>query len=146
VYRVVLDPGVLIAALISARGAPRALLRAWVDGAFELLVSPHLLGELGRVLSRPKFRRYVSEREARAYVALLQRFATLQPDVESPPHLTPDPGDDYLLALAQSQSADFLISGDPDLCELKNAEPPVLTPRAFLNRLQRRLPPTASRL
>ena len=135
-YRVVLDPGVLIAALISAKGAPRALVRAWMDGAFDLLASPNLLAELGRVLDRPKFRRYASEREVRAFVAFLQRFATLCADVESPARLSPDPGDDYLLALARSQSADFLVSGDPDLCQLKNTEPPVLTPRTLLNRLK----------
>jgi putative PIN family toxin of toxin-antitoxin system len=132
---VVLDPGVLIAALISAKGAPRALVRAWIEGAFELLISPKLLAELGRVLVRPKFRRYATEREARAYVALLERFATLCADVEWPARLSPDPGDDYLLALARSHSADFLVSGDADLCQLKNTAPPVLTPRAFLNRL-----------
>ncbi len=135
-YRVILNPGVLVAALISAKGAPQALLRAWMDGAFELLVSRNLLAELGRVLERPKFRRYATEREARAYVALLQRFATLCDDVESPARLSPDPGDDYLLALAHFHSADFLVSGDPHLCQLKNTEPPVLTPRALLNRLR----------
>jgi putative PIN family toxin of toxin-antitoxin system len=135
VWRIVLDPGVLIAALISAKGAPRALVRAWIEGAFELLVSPKLLAELARVLGRPKFRRYATEREARAFVAFLQRFATLCADVESPDRLTPDPGDDYLLALARSHSANFLVSGDADLCQLEGTEPPVLTPRAFLNRL-----------
>ncbi len=97
-YRVVLDPGVLIAALISSKGAPRALLQAWMDGALELLVSPNLFAELARVLGREKFRRYTSEREAQAYVAFLRRFATLRADVESPARLSPDPGDDYLLA------------------------------------------------
>jgi putative PIN family toxin of toxin-antitoxin system len=135
VYRVVLDPGVLIAALISGKGAPRALLAAWIGGAFELIVSPHLLAELGRVLARTKFRRYVSEREVRAYLALLQRCATRCDDAPSPARLSRDPGDDYLLALAHAQRADFLVSGDPDLCLLKATEPPVLTPKAFLNRM-----------
>ncbi len=133
--RVVIDPGVLVAALISARGAPRELVRAWINGTFELLVSHKLVAELHRVLLRQKFRPYVSEREVKAYVAFLRRFAIECPDGEPAPGLTPDPGDDYLLALAGSQSADFLISGDPHLCEMKNAEPPILTPRAFLNLL-----------
>jgi putative PIN family toxin of toxin-antitoxin system len=136
VYRVVLDPGVLIAALISDKGAPRALLCAWLDGVFELLVSPDLLAELGRVLERQKFRRYASEREARLYVAFLKRFATLCPDTDSPARQSADPGDDYLLALAQNQGANFLVSGDPHLCQIERTEPPVLTPRAFLNRLE----------
>ncbi len=135
-YRVILDPGVLIAALISAKGAPRDLLRAWINGGFELLVSPKLLAELVRVLRRDKFRRYTSEREALAYVSLFQRFATHCADVESPPRLSPDSDDDYLLALAHSQSADYLISGDSHLTQLRNAEPPVLTPRGFLHRLE----------
>lgn len=134
-WRVVIDPGVLIAAFISNEGAPRALVRAWIDGAFELLVSRKLLAELARVLARPKFRRYTTEREAQAFVTFLERFATLCEDVERPARLSPDPGDDYLLALASSHSANFLISGDADIIDLKNADPPVLTPRAFLNKL-----------
>ena len=134
-WRVVLDPGVLIAAFISAKGAPRALLRAWIGGAFELLVSPKLLAELARVLGRPKFRRYTTEREAQAFVAFLEHFAMLCEDVELPVRLSPDPGDDHLLALASSHSANFLVSGDADIIHLKNIEPPVLTPRAFLNKL-----------
>jgi uncharacterized protein len=99
-------------------------------------VSAKLLAELSRVLERPKFRSYLTARDARAYVGLLERFSTLCPDVESPPRASPDPGDDYLLALARLQSANFLVSGDAHLCGLKNAEPPVLTPRTFLNRLK----------
>ena len=134
-YRVVLDPSVSIAALISAKGAPRALVREWLDGAFELLVSASLLAELRRVLEREKFRPYVSEREAHAYSAFVERFASVLPDVDSPPRISPDPSDDYLLALAHSQAADFLVSGDPHLYRLERSEPPILTPRAFLNRL-----------
>ena len=134
-WRVVLDPGVLIAAFISGKGAPRALFRAWIDGAFELLVSPKLLAELARVLARPKFRRYSTTREARAFVALLQRFATQCADVMSPARMSADPGDDYLLALAGSQFADYLVSGDAHLCQLENTQPPVVNPRDFLDRL-----------
>ena len=49
--------------------------------------------------------------------------------------LTPDPGDDYLVALARAAKVHVLVSGDPHLSELKQARPPVLTPRAFLRRL-----------
>jgi hypothetical protein len=49
--------------------------------------------------------------------------------------LSPDPDDDYLLALAQATSTDYLISGDAHLTGLANPQPPVLTPRAFLDLL-----------
>jgi putative PIN family toxin of toxin-antitoxin system len=124
-----------MAALISSKGAPRALLLAWIAGTFELLVSPNLLAELGRVLKRPKFRRYVTEREAREFVAPLERFATVCDDPPDPPRLTPDPSDDYLAALAQTHAADFLVSGDPDLIGLRSLRLRIVPPRAFLSDL-----------
>jgi putative PIN family toxin of toxin-antitoxin system len=126
---------VLISALISGKGAPRNLLWLWLEGAFEVIVCPLLLTELEHVLLRPKFRPYVTTPEARAYVALLHRLSSRVPDPEVTAGLTADPGDDYLVALARSAKAHFLVSGDPHLTELKQVRPPVLTPRAFLRRL-----------
>lgn len=54
--RVVVDPNILVAALISPRGAPAALYGGLAGGRFELIASPQLLAELERVLSREKFR------------------------------------------------------------------------------------------
>lgn len=54
--RAVLDPNVLVSAVLSPRGAPADVLRAWHDGRFELVVSPHLLDGLERVLAYPKLR------------------------------------------------------------------------------------------
>jgi putative PIN family toxin of toxin-antitoxin system len=126
---------VLISGLISAKGAPRGLLWLWLDGSFELIVCPVLLAELERVLLRPKFGPYVTVQEVRAYVALLQRLSSVELDPEATAGLTADPGDDYLVALARAAGAHVLISGDPHLTELKQARPPVLTPRVFLKRL-----------
>jgi putative PIN family toxin of toxin-antitoxin system len=134
--RAVLDPGVLIAALISAAGAPRALLALWLEGGFELIGSPQLLAELERVLLRKKFRFYLTEPEVREFLELLLRFATIVPDPPPLPGVTPDPKDDYLVALARSSGARVLVSGDHHLCDLADPQPPVLTPRAFLSRLQ----------
>jgi uncharacterized protein len=107
----------------------------WLEGSFELIVCPLLLAELEKVLLRPKFRPYVTAREARVYIALLRRLASVEPDPEITAGLTPDPGDDYLVALSRAATAHFLVSGDPHLTELKQAVPAVLTPRTFLRRL-----------
>lgn len=132
-YRVVIDPRVLIAALLSSNGAPAMLVRAWLEGRFDLIACPHLLAELGSVLLRSRFRPFVTEEQAREYVGLFHRFATLVSGSEIQPGLTPDPGNDYLVALAQSVRAQFLISGDAHLTGLTSPFPPVLTPRAFLD-------------
>lgn len=100
------------------------------------MVSPNLLRELGQVLARDKFRRYVSLDEAEQYVRMVRRGAIVVGDPAEVPPVTPDPKDDYLVALARAADARFLVSGDPHLSELVDPTPPVLTPRAFLDRLE----------
>jgi len=50
----VLDPNVIISALLSPNGSPARVVQAWLDGGYELVVSPLLLGELDRALDHPK--------------------------------------------------------------------------------------------
>ncbi|MGH7727536.1 MAG: PIN domain-containing protein [Vulcanimicrobiaceae bacterium] len=95
----------MIAGLISAGGAPRELLLRWLAGEFELLVSPALLDEFERVLLRPKFRGYVAEAEVRSFIAIVRRLASVVADPFVRSGLTPDPHDDYLVALAQTTRA-----------------------------------------
>ena len=130
--RAVLDPNVLISALLAPTGVPAALLRRWLDGDFELVVSEQLLAELRRALTYPKLRSHISGDEAEAFIELLQRAGTIAPDAASPPRISRDLGDDYLLALARSTAA-VLVSGDEDLLEVRDA--PVESPRSFMSKL-----------
>lgn len=133
--RVVIDPGVLIAALISSDGAPARLYLMWRGGFFELVTCEHLLGELETVLHRPKFRKYVTEEQVRQYVASIRADSIVLPDPPVEVGLTPDPGDDYLVALARTATAELLVSGDCHLTRLVKPDPPVLTPSEFLELL-----------
>jgi putative PIN family toxin of toxin-antitoxin system len=137
VLRVVLDPGVLISAVLSRSGAPARIIDAWRDGEFDLLVSPRLLDELEEVLLRPRFEAYATPEQVRAYVDGLAVEGVAFDDPDDPPQVTRDPNDDYLFALAVTAGADFLVSGDKDLTSV--ADPPcaVLAPRTFLDRLRR---------
>lgn len=133
--RAVLDPNVLISALISPAGASAGILLELRAGAFELVTSPRLLAELRSVLRRQKFRRYVTAAEAEQYVALIRRESTVMDDPEpSPVSLSEDPGDEYLISLARAARADALVSGDPHLTRLRS-KIPVRTPRDFLEAL-----------
>jgi uncharacterized protein len=128
---------VLIAALLSRAGAPAQILLSWIEGGFEFVVSPNLLNELKAVLLRPKFRKYVTVDEVRSYLALLEHGASVVIDPEPRPRLAPDPGDDYLIALARAAAAHFLVSGDAHLTGLRGSQPSIVTPRAFLSALQK---------
>ena len=131
--RVVLDPNVLISALISPQGPSAEVLDAWVRERFELVVSEKLLAELDDVLDRPKFRRWVAEIDCLRFVSGLAKSATIVADPPSPAGLSPDPDDDYLIALARTAGADYLVSGDRHLTELVDPTPPILTPRGLLD-------------
>lgn len=130
--RAVLDCNVLIAAVLSPKGPPNRLLSAWREGRFELIVSPELLFELVTALNYPKIVKRVSAPEAEEFVRMLAGQARLvnDPDVELVARSV-DPGDDYLIALAQHERA-ALVSGDRHLLELVGTIP-VMTPRKYLN-------------
>jgi uncharacterized protein len=134
--RAVVDPNVLVSAFISQRGgSPDLIVRAWREGAFELVVSPHLIAELAEVLDRPKFALQASYGRAEAYIAALAGDAIQIDDPPDPPAASPDGGDDYLIALARVSRADVIVSGDRHLTELVDPTPPVLTPRQFIEQL-----------
>lgn len=44
-------------------------------------------------------------------------------DPSPQPDMTPDPGDDYLVALAQKADAQCILSGDAHLTELTDPKP-----------------------
>ena len=134
--RVVCDVGVVVSGLLSTEGPPGRLLDQWRDGAFDLIVSPLWLAKLEHVLARPKIARYLGARDAEELLAAIRVQAELLPDPPTPPGLTPDPDDDYLVALAQTAAADYLVSGDAHLTGLAGVDPPVITPRTFAELLE----------
>ena len=134
--RVVLDANVLISAAI-AQGPSHRIVQAWLrDETFELVICDRLLGEVRSVLTqRPRLRKWISLEGAEQYVRTLATLADVQPDPAPGPALTRDPDDDYVIHLARSHHADFVVSGDDDLLEWAEQEPPVIAPAEFEIRL-----------
>lgn len=135
--RVVLDCNVFVSALLSPNGSPARILDGWADGDFELTVSPLLLAELERVLSRPKFAVSIDRAQVDGLVTGLMENGLLFEDPPADPGLTPDPGDDYLVALARVAGAQCIVSGDAHLRQLVDAVP-VLPPARHASHLARR--------
>jgi putative PIN family toxin of toxin-antitoxin system len=137
VPRAVLDPNVLVSALISRVGPSALILVALRDGPFELVTSPLVLRELSDVLGREKFRRYATQAEVEAYVLLVRTESVVIDDPEQGEPLGDDPDDKYLIALARAARVDALVSGDPHLLRLRDRIP-VQTPREFLEAIGER--------
>ncbi len=131
--RAVLDVNILIAALLSPAGTPAELVSRWLAGEFELVTSEALLAELAQALAYPEVRRHVRADEATTFVRMLRSGTLVAPDPPNPSHRSADPGDDYLVALAEAERA-VLVSGDQHLLELADRFP-IETAREFLDRV-----------
>jgi putative PIN family toxin of toxin-antitoxin system len=131
--RFVFDTNVLVSASLLPNSKPRkALDLAFNQG--KLLLSLAALAELCEVLSRKRFRRYISEEDIRIFIAVLTREAEWV-DVDVRITACRDPKDDKFLELAVSGRATCIISGDSDLLVLSPfQEIPIVTPQAILEK------------
>jgi putative PIN family toxin of toxin-antitoxin system len=133
--RAVVDPGVLVSALLTTEGPPAQILEAWRRGRFELIVSEQLLAELAEVLERPKFTGRISPGDRAAVLGLLREEGVVCVDPPLDDRLTEDADDDYLAALAVSADAQYLVTGDRALGRWRSNVVTVVTPRTFLDQL-----------
>jgi putative PIN family toxin of toxin-antitoxin system len=136
--RVVLDTGILIAALITKDTPPDQIYQAWRKRRFELVTSEWQLYEFRRVSRYPKLRKYLQPIEVGNLINGLRHQARLLeelPDVD----LSEDPDDNPLLAMAIVGDVDYLISGDKrDVLALKKVgKARIITARRFLTILQK---------
>jgi putative PIN family toxin of toxin-antitoxin system len=133
---VVLDANVFVSAAIQ-RGASHRIVQTWLTGAasFEVVMCPVLLDEIREVLTaRPRLRKWTSLETATLFVETIATLVDLADDPVGIEAETRDPDDDYLIALARSNGAELIVSGDKDLLEWRRQEPPVITPSEFEQR------------
>ncbi len=135
--RVVLDTGILIAALITSGTPPDAIYRAWRKKRFELITSEWQLGEFRRVSRYPKLRTYLKSADAGNLVNGLRREATVLAQLPTV-DLSPDPNDNPVLAMALAARADVLVTGDRrDLLALgTTGSTRILSARQFVDELK----------
>ena len=109
--RVVLDTNVLLSALFSRQSTAAKVVNAWRRGAFDLLTCELQLQEIREVTRRPNIRALIRPALAGELVNQLQGMAKW---VENLPPVTrsPDPFDNFLLAMVEAGQADVLVSGD----------------------------------
>ena len=143
--RVVLDANVLVSATLSPRGTPAQILNTWRAEQFNLVISEAILAELDQVFRYPKIAKRLrwSEEQLQAFLDNLAAIAILTPGALTLTVITDDPPDNRYLECAVEGAADYLVSGDRLLLNLKTYQGvPILTPRAFLDIVQRQPKPS----
>ena len=109
--RVVLDTNIIVSALIAPAGKPAAIIDAWLDGKFTLLTCAAHVDELRATLQKPRVAELVKPHKAGRLVNQVKKLAE---DIDPLPRVkrSPDPTDDFLLALSEAGKADYLVTGD----------------------------------
>jgi len=115
--KVIIDTNLWISFLI---GHQKQLVRRMLtDLRFDVYVCSLLVEEIRDVASRDKIRKYVSDADINDLLAIINafcQFVTIEAEVA--PKAVRDPKDLYLLALADTIGADYIVSGDADLTDL----------------------------
>ncbi len=130
--KVVLDANIFVSAAIQ-KGTSHRIVQAWLAGAdFEVVICHSLLAEIRDVLlRRPRLRRWIDLETAQIYITTIETLADVLSDPETGEAITRDADDDYLVALARRELADYIVTGDKDLLDWEAQSPPVISPATF---------------
>lgn len=115
--RVVLDTNILARAHQRAQGPARRVLLHLISGPDVLVLSPHILVELERVLSYPRLlkRSGLNSRDVAEYLESLAELSSLVSPAAVPGSILRDPSDSPILGTALAGKADVLCTRDADL-------------------------------
>ncbi len=121
--RAVIDTGIFVSALIRPQGRTGAVLQALKDKRFTLIYSTDILVEIIDVLGRDKFRSkyHISPDDIAALIDLIRlRGELVIPSQKQT--VCRDPKDDIFLEAALEGEAEYIVSGDFDLLDMKSFE------------------------
>ena len=125
--KIVLDSNVIVAAF-SSRGLCASLFELCLD-RYTIMISDFILAEVSRIL-QDRFK--MPSKNVKTIVDYLQEFCVITSYQKLPKRICRDPYDDEILALAISSEADYIITGDKDLLDLKDYQSiQIVSPRQF---------------
>ena len=114
--KVILDCNIWISFLLSRQEC--LLRRMLMDTRFDIYICEELLAEIVNVARRDKIRKRVSEAELQQLLKIIDAFCEKTTIGHIAESIIRDPKDLYLLSLAETIDADYIVSGDKDLTDL----------------------------
>ena len=134
--RVVLDTNVIISALVFG-GKPRSILQRIMRAEVDLTPSEPIVEELTGVLRRPKFG--FPPEVIRATVGELTSLGDMVKPVGSIDEIPEDAADNRILECAAAGHADYIVTGDHHLLQLRQfKDTKIVTASQFLALLEER--------
>jgi len=121
VLKVVIDTSVMVSVAFPRGELARELRDMIADGNFTLVTSKEIMAELYRVLHYPRILKQfdASKDDINEFIGMIMEHALLTKAQYGLRKITDDPSDDMFLACAMEAKADFIVSRDPHLRNLK---------------------------
>jgi len=114
--KIIIDTNLWISFLLSKRIS--GLDKLFIDKSITVLFSQELLDEFIEVSRRPKLKKYFNIIDLESLLHQINLHAEFV-QVTSESSACRDPKDNFLLSLAIDSNANYLLTGDKDLLELK---------------------------
>ena len=115
--KVIIDTNLWISFLIGHQ--TQLVRRMLTDLRFDVYVCARLVEEIRDVAERDKIRKYVTQTDIDDLLAIINAFCQFAViHTEAPATAIRDPKDLYLLSLAETIGADYIVSGDADLTDI----------------------------
>jgi uncharacterized protein len=136
--RAVLDTNVWVSAILTPGNPPAKILEFALTGKMRLIISTGIIREIVQVLRYPKVEKplkkhRITSQEVNNVILKLLQAAIITPGEILHEGVSDDPADDMIIACALEGRADFIISGDHHLTDLKNYQGiKIVAPSTFL--------------
>ena len=128
--RIIIDTNLWISYLLTKDSKLDRLL---ANNLITLVFSQDLISEFIQVARRPKFKKYFNTSDLEQLLKSISTKAIFI-EVFSEVNKSPDPKDNFLLALAKDGSATHLLTGDKDLLSLKKfGNTKIVTLKSYLS-------------
>ena len=120
--RAVIDTNLFISGLFARDSVSAQLQDLWINQDFELVTSIEIIKEISRVLNYPHIKKRFkpTEENIRRFYRLIFRKAIISKDIYQTDKVADDPTDNKFLACALEKKADYIVSRDSHLRNLKH--------------------------
>ena len=141
--RIVIDANIFISYLLNVNDRSGTIVRIFESissDRFQLVRSDRLTAELRTsVEHKPKLRNRISNEDLDELISLIEEvsISSYHDPGAKPLQILRDSKDNYLLEMANNADADYLVSGDRDLLDIRDQleRPKIVTAREFLDLL-----------
>lgn len=107
-----------------------------VNEKIKVITTDQLINEIRLVTSREKLKKYFSQDKVSDLISLLNILAD-KVKIKKIDEICRDPKDDFLLALSKESKANYLITGDKDLLDIKvYGRTKILTVKQFKEKIR----------